>query len=190
MTQVLSHEDLNALYDTPHPVAVSKEIQHIEAHTQKFIEHSPFMVMATTDKAGLNETSPRGGEPGFVKVLDEKTLAFADMQGNNRLDSLRNLIDNPAIGLMFMIPGIGEIVRVQGKASLHTDEALKSLFNEGKKAPKLVVKVQVETTLFHCPRAIAFAKLWKTENQVERSFLPSLLTIIEDQIKDNVNHTQ
>ncbi len=182
MTQIVSHEALNTLYDAPHPLAESKEIKHLEEHAIRFIEHCPYVVIATTDQAGFNDVSPRGGAPGFVKVLDSNTLAFADMPGNNRLDSLRNLIDNPKIGLLFMIPGIGEIVRVQGSATLHTDEALLDRFCEGRKRPKLVVKIAVETTLFHCPKAIAFAKLWSDDHKVDRTFLPSLLNIIQDQV--------
>lgn len=186
MTKIVSHEALNQLYDAPHPLAESKEIMHLEEHAIHFIKHSPYAVIATTDKAGFNDVSPRGGEPGFVKVLDPHTLAFADMSGNNRLDSLRNLIDNPKMGLLFMIPGIGEIVRVQGSATLHTDEALLDRFCEGQKRPKLVVKITVETTLFHCPKAIAFAKLWSDDHKVDRTFLPSLLKIIQDQVTSSI----
>ncbi|MCW4628620.1 MULTISPECIES: MSMEG_1061 family FMN-dependent PPOX-type flavoprotein [Marinomonas] len=183
MSQITSLEQLETLYDQPHPLAVSKEITELEQHAITFIKNSPFILISTTDKNGFADISPRGGEAGFVKVLDAKTLAFADSAGNNRLDSLKNILAKPEIGLLFMIPGIGEVVRVKGIASLHRDKDLLSLFSDPK-TPKLVVKVHIETTFFHCPKAIAIAKLWSMENHVDRAFLPSLLRIIQDQTNE------
>lgn len=180
MSQITSQEQLDELYDKPFPLALTKEISELEQHAISFIEHSPFALISTSDKNGFADISPRGGEAGFIKVLDSKTLAFADSAGNNRLDSLRNIVAKPEIGLLFMVPGIGEVIRVKGIASLHRDEDLLSLFSESK-TPKLVVKIHIETIFFHCPKAIAIAKLWSMENHVDRAFLPSLLRIIQDQ---------
>ncbi|GGN33223.1 MULTISPECIES: MSMEG_1061 family FMN-dependent PPOX-type flavoprotein [Marinomonas] len=183
MSQITSLEQLEALYDQPHPLAVSKEITELEQHAVTFIKNSPFVLISTTDKNGFADISPRGGEAGFIRVLDSKTLAFADSAGNNRLDSLKNLVTQPEMGLLFMIPGIGEVVRAKGIASLHRDEDLLSLFSDPK-PPKLVVKIHIEKILFHCPKAIAIAKLWNVESHVDRALLPSLLRIIQDQTSE------
>jgi PPOX class probable FMN-dependent enzyme len=184
MSQICEPEQLDALYNETHPLALKKEIDELEQHSITFIEHCPFLVMSTADKNGFADVSPRGGDAGFVRVLNSKTIAFADTAGNNRLDSLRNIVERPEVGLLFMIPGIGEIVRIKGTASLHTDIDTLNLFAENNKPPKLVVKISVHKLLFHCPKAIAVAKLWSEENKVDRSFLPSLLSIIQDQIQE------
>tara|TARA_R110001606_G_scaffold85379_1_gene193597 strand:+ start:11414 stop:11974 length:561 start_codon:yes stop_codon:yes gene_type:complete len=181
MSQISEPKQLDELYNEAHPLALKKEIDELEQHSITFIENCPFIIMSTSDKNGFADVSPRGGDVGFVKVLDSKTVAFADTAGNNRLDSLRNIVERPQVGLLFMIPGIGEVVRIKGTASLHTDNETLDLFVENNKPPKLVVKISVHKLLFHCPKAIAVAKLWSETNKVERSFLPSLLNIIQDQ---------
>jgi len=183
MSKINEPKQLDELYNEAHLLALKKEIDELEQHSITFIEHCPFIIMSTLDKNGFADVSPRGGDAGFVKVLDAKTIAFADTAGNNRLDSLRNIVERPKIGLLFMIPGIGEVVRIKGTASLHTDNETLDLFVENNKPPKLVVKISVHKLLFHCPKAIAVAKLWSEANKVERSFLPSLLNIIQDQIQ-------
>ncbi|PYF79910.1 hypothetical protein DFP75_10775 [Marinomonas alcarazii] len=184
MSKLSEPQQLDALYKEAHPLALKKEIDALEQHAITFIKHCPFMIMSTSDENGFADVSPRGGDAGFVKVVDANTLAFSDLPGNNRLDSLRNIVERPEVGLLFMIPGIGEVVRVKGTASLHTDKDTLELFAEDNKPPKLVVKIQVHKLLFHCPKAIAVAKLWSEENKVERSFLPSLLAIIQDQVSE------
>ncbi|QUX90586.1 phosphohydrolase [Marinomonas sp. A3A] len=184
MGQICQPKQLDELYNEAHPLALKKEIDELEKHSIAFIEHCPFIIMSTKDKNGFADVSPRGGDAGFVKVLDSKTIAFADTAGNNRLDSLRNIVERPEAGLLFMIPGIGEVVRIKGRASLHTDNDTLNLFAENNKPPKLVIKISVHKLLFHCPKAIAVAKLWSDENKVERAFLPSLLSIIQDQTKE------
>lgn len=184
MSQISEPTQLDELYNEAHPLALKKEIDGLEQHSITFIEHCPFIIMSTTDENGFADVSPRGGDAGFVKVLDSNTIAFADTAGNNRLDSLRNIVERPEVGLLFMIPGIGEVVRLKGHASLHTDNETLALFAKNTKLPKLVVKISVHKLLFHCPKAIAIAKLWSEENKVERSFLPSLLSIIQDQVQE------
>ena len=184
MSQISEPKQLDELYNEVHPLALKKEIYELEQHSITFIEHCPFIIMSTSDENGFADVSPRGGDAGFIKVVDSKTIAFADTAGNNRLDSLRNIVERPEAGLLFMIPGIGEVVRIKGTASLHTDNETLNLFVENNKLPKLVVKISVHKLLFHCPKAIAVAKLWSEENKVKRSFLPSLLNIIQDQTQE------
>ncbi|ETI60538.1 MSMEG_1061 family FMN-dependent PPOX-type flavoprotein [Marinomonas profundimaris] len=181
MSQITDLKQLTERYNEVHPLALIKEIPALEEHAITFIGNCPFVILSTSDKDGFADVSPRGGDAGFIKVLDSKTIAFADSAGNNRLDSLRNIVERPEIGMLFMIPGIGEVVRVKGTASLHTDSELLDLFSENNKPPKLVVKIDVHKLLFHCPKAIAIAKLWSEDNKVDRTFLPSLLRIIQEQ---------
>lgn len=181
MTQITTLEELRALYNTPHPLAVAKDIKHIDQHAQAFIESSRLFFLSSTTQDGLLDISPRGGEAGFVKVLDDKTLAFPDSPGNNRLDTLTNLITNPGVGLLFLVPGIEDVVRVKGTASIHIDDEIRALCLDGKTKPKLVIKVNVNSLLFHCPKALMKSKIWNSESFVEREFLPSLLKIIQDQ---------
>ncbi|WP_068715437.1 MSMEG_1061 family FMN-dependent PPOX-type flavoprotein [Vibrio tritonius] len=180
-----SLEQLAELYPEPHPLAVQKAIDHIDPHTKTFIEHSPLCIIASRDSEGFLDTSPRGGVPGFVKVLDEHTIAFPDSAGNNRIDTLKNLVNDPHIGLIFLIPGIKEVVRVKGTATLTTDEELKNTCLDGNKPGKLVVKIHVHKTYFHCPKALLLAKIWEADAQIERDFLPNMLQIIKDQLHLN-----
>ncbi len=181
MTQITTQEELRELYSAPHPLAASKDIKHIDQHSQTFIENSRLFFLASTNQDGFLDVSPRGGESGFVKVFDDKTLGFPDSPGNNRLDTLTNLITNPKVGMLFMVPGIDDVVRVKGTASIHIDDATRELCLDGKTKPKLVIKVTVDSLLFHCPKALMKAKNWSSEPFVEREFLPSLLKIIQDQ---------
>lgn len=181
MSQITKPKQLTALYNEARPLALIKEIDALERHSTTFIQHCPFVILSTADNNGFADVSPRGGDAGFIKILDKNTIAFADSAGNNRLDTLKNIVERPEIGVLFMIPGIGEVVRIKGTASLHTDGELLDLFTENKKAPKLVVKIALHKLLFHCPKAIVIAKIWSEENKVDRSFLPSLLSIIQDQ---------
>lgn len=181
MSQISSLDQLSQLYPKAHPLALSKAIQALEPHTIKFIEHCPFIIVSTIDPNGFVDVSPRGGQPGFVKVIDNQTIAFPDSSGNNRLDSLRNIIERPQVGLLFAIPGIKEIVRIKGTASLHTDIELTQHCLDGNTVPSVVVKIQIEECYFHCPKAIHIAQLWDAESHIDREFLPSLLQIIKDQ---------
>lgn len=181
MTQITTLEQLRELYNMPHPLAVAKDIKHIDQHTRTFIENSRLFFLSSTSQDGFLSVSPRGGEAGFVKVLDDKTLAFPDSPGNNRLDTLTNLITNPKVGMLFVVPGIEDVVRVKGTASIHIDDETRELCLDGKTKPKLVVKVMVDSLLFHCAKALMKSKTWSKESFVDRAFLPSLLKIIQDQ---------
>lgn len=181
MSQITTLEQLRELYSMPAPLAVAKDLHHIDKHTQTFIEHSTLFFLASQTKDGFVDVSPRGGEAGFVKVFDDQTLGFPDSPGNNRLDTLTNLLENPKIGMLFVVPGIEEVVRIRGTASIHVDDASRSECLDGSAVPKLVIKVTIDTLLFHCPKALMKAGLWNQGAYQTREFLPSLLNIIKDQ---------
>ncbi|MDC0612195.1 pyridoxamine 5'-phosphate oxidase family protein [Vibrio sp.] len=181
MTQITTLEELRELYNNPHPLAVAKDIRHLDKHARTFIENSRLFFLSSTNQDGFLDLSPRGGDAGFVKVLDDKTLAFPDSSGNNRLDTLTNIITNPQVGLLFIVAGIEDIVRIRGTASIHNDDELREHCLDGKTKPKLVIKVTVDSLLFHCPKALMKSKIWNNESFIERGFLPSLLKIIQDQ---------
>jgi PPOX class probable FMN-dependent enzyme len=172
-------ETLEKLYGTPSGAAVEKEIDYLHPHYQRLIAASPFFVLATGDPESM-DASPRGDAPGFVVVADEKTLLIPDRRGNNRVDSLRNIITNPRVALLFLIPGIGETLRVNGRAEISTDPALLARFNVEGKLPRSVLVVRVDTVFFQCARAIFRSKLWDPTRHTERSSLPSLGTIVSD----------
>ena len=169
--------DLEAHYGTPHERAVRKEIDHVNADYRRFIECSPFVVMATGGPEGL-DCSPRGDAPGFVRVADEKTLLIPDRRGNNRIDSLRNIVSDPRVALLFLIPGIGETIRVIGRATISTDPALAESFIVDGKTPRTVIVVAVERVFYQCTKAIVRSKLWDPAGQVDRNSLPSAGTIL------------
>lgn len=181
MTQITTLEALRELYPTPHPLAVAKDIRHIDQHAKKFIESSTLFFLSSTSQDGFLDVSPRGGNSGFVKVFDDKTIGFPDSPGNNRLDTLTNLLTNPNVGMLFIVPGIEDVVRVKGTASIHVDDASRNLCLDGNTKPKLVIKVAVDTLLFHCSKALMTSNIWKSETFTEREFLPSLLQIVKDQ---------
>jgi len=172
-------ETLEKLYGVPSGAAVEKEIDYLHPHYQRLIGASPFFVLATGGPDGM-DASPRGDAPGFVVVEDEKTLLIPDRRGNNRVDSMRNIIANPRVALLFLVPGVGETLRVNGRAEIRTDPALLERFSVEGKPPRSVLVVRVETVFFQCARAIFRAKLWDPARHLERGSLPSLGTIISD----------
>jgi len=170
---------LDALYGAPPPGAIAKEIDYLHPHYQAMIAASPFMAMATSGPGGL-DCSPRGDPAGFVHVLDIRTLLIPDRRGNNRADSLRNLIHDPRIALLFLIPGVGETLRVNGCGVISTDPDLRARFEFGGTLPRSVIVVTVERVYFQCPKALVRSELWNPEKRVERRSLPSTGTILAD----------
>ena len=177
--QIRDVATLERLYGAPAGAAVEKETAYIHPHYRTLIEASPFVVLATCGPEGL-DTSPRGDPAGFVAVEDDHTLMIPDRRGNNRVDSLRNIISNPHVALLFLIPGVGETLRVNGRALISTSPALLERFSVGGKAPRSVIVVRVDTVFFQCSRAIFRSKLWDPARHVDRGSLPSLGTIISD----------
>ena len=182
---VLGDEDARALvasYARPGPVAVAKNIGRIDPHLRRYIEMSPFCCVATADVEGRQDVTPRGDPPGSFKVFGEHTIAIPDRPGNNRLDTLKNLLANPQIGLIFLLPGMDETVRVNGTARLSTDpDLLESMAVQGK-APKCAIVVQVREAYLHCAKAFRRSKLWDASTRIDRHTLPSLAGMIRDQV--------
>jgi PPOX class probable FMN-dependent enzyme len=170
---------LERLYGLPSGASVEKEVGYIHPHYRRMIEVSPFVVLATSGPGGL-DTSPRGDPAGFVIVEDEKTLLIPDRRGNNRIDSLRNIIADPRVALLFLIPGVGETLRVNGRAAISTAPSLLERFEMDGKRPRSVIVVSVDTVFFQCSRAIWRSKLWDPETFIERKALPSLGRMIAD----------
>lgn len=176
--------ELNRLYNPPHKFTVAKDIGWVDKHGRRFIELSPFVALATVGPSGTVDVSPRGGGPGFIRVAEDgKSLLMPDRPGNNRLDSLRNIADGSGeVGLMFMIPGVDDIYRVNGQASLVVDDDLAKEFTEFGKVPKTLLRVEVREAYLHCPKALMRSDLWGDTNRVDRATLPSLSDMVTDQI--------
>jgi uncharacterized protein len=170
---------LRTLYGEPSDGAIAKEVDHVHPHYRAMIEASPFMVMATSGPDGL-DVSPRGDPPGFVVVEDDTTLLIPDRRGNNRTDSLSNLIADPRIALLFLIPGVGETLRVNGWAEISVDPDLLARFPAQGKLPRSVIVVHVERVYFQCPKALVRSDLWNPAKHIERRSLPSSGTILAD----------
>ncbi|MGX5736965.1 pyridoxamine 5'-phosphate oxidase family protein [Bosea thiooxidans] len=178
--RIASLDDLARAYPGPaSPASLFKEIDHVDANYAALIAASPFFVLATVGPEGL-DCSPRGDLPGFVTVRDAKTLLIPDRKGNNRLDSLKNILFDDRIGMLFLIPGCGETLRVNGRAELSCDPALCAEFAMAGKLPASVMIVHVEAVYFQCSRAVVRAELWNPERQVERTSLPSAGTILRE----------
>jgi PPOX class probable FMN-dependent enzyme len=178
---IRSLDALRALYAAPTERARRKELAALDAHCRAFIALSPFVVLSTGDAQHRLDASPRGGDPGFVQVAADGTLLLPDAPGNNRLDSLENIVATGQVGLLFLIPGFDETLRVNGQATLSTDAADIAACTTERRAPKLVIRVQVTAAYLHCAKAFLRAKLWKPEAQVERTRLPTAGCMLADQ---------
>jgi PPOX class probable FMN-dependent enzyme len=176
---VTSIEALELLYGQPYGPSIAKETDRVTAHYRAFIETAPFFALASGGPDGL-DCSPRGDAPGFVRVADEKTLLIPDRRGNNRVDTLRNILHDPRVALLFLIPGCGETIRVNGRAQISTDPALIESFLVDGKAPRTVIVVSVDRVYFQCAKAIVRSKLWDASRHVDRRILPSAGTILAD----------
>jgi uncharacterized protein len=164
--------DLEALYGQPGEASTVKEIDRVTPHYRAYIEASPFAALATSGPEGL-DCSPRGHRPGFVRIHDERTLMLPDRRGNNRIDSLRNIVRDPRVALLFLIPGVGNTLRVNGRAHLSIDPALLESFAVEEKAPRSVMVMTVETIYFQCARALVRSELWNPARHVDPRSLPS-----------------
>lgn len=176
-----SEQALRGLYGEPGALAVRKQMQALDDHCRRFIAHSPFLVMGTGSADGSQDVSPKGDAPGFVAVLDERTLLVPDRPGNNRLDGLRNILGNPYVALLFMIPGVNETLRVNGRARITTDAALLEPLAVRGRAPRSGTLVAVEEVFLHCAKAFIRARLWHADTQVAPGTIPSLGRMLADQ---------
>ena len=172
MQRITTLEELDALYGEPVPAAITKEIDYISDHYKAYIDKAPFVVVATVGPEGL-DCSPRGDPAGFVRVRDKKTVLIPDRRGNNRVDALRNLVRDPRISLLFMIPGIGSTMRINGTAEIVVDPELNASFAMHGKLPRCVLVVTVDRIYPQCPKALIRSRLWSPDSHVDRSELPS-----------------
>jgi len=172
---------LRDIFGRPGDLAKRKDIGHLDKHCRRFIELSPFLCIGTADKNGKADVSPRGDPPGFVQVLDDKTLIIPDRPGNNRLDTMSNIMENPNVGILFMIPGFEDSLRINGRATIVRDpEVLKQAAVEGKE-PKVAIRVTVDEAFLHCAKGFKRSRLWERDSIVERRAMPSLGKIILEQ---------
>ena len=178
-------EQVLAGYRTASRRVLDKVIGHLDEHCAAFVRLSPFATLATASPDGWPDVSPRGGEPGFVRVLDEHRLALPDRQGNNRVDSLRNLASNPRAALMFFVPGIDETLRVYGTTQLVPPDALGLDLTEFGKAPLSVLVLQVERAYFQCSKSVMRSGLWDPDRRVERSVFPPFSQVLRDHCNDD-----
>ena len=182
MNGVTDKNNLGQLYGEPSERAVLKQLDHLDKHCRAFIEISPFLVIGTMGSDGLGDVSPRGDAPGFVKVRDEKTIYLPDRLGNNRTDTLLNVIDNSGVGLLFLVPGMNETLRVNGNARITIDENILEGLSAQGKAPRSALEISVEEAYLQCAKALIRSKLWEEDYKIERKSFPSLGKIISDQI--------
>lgn len=189
---VASVDELARLYDAPSERAVLKQLDRLDGHARAFIAASPFVLLATCGRsadgrAAGADCSPRGDRPGFVQVAGDRTLLLPDRRGNNRLDSLRNIVANPAVGLLFLVPGVNETFRVNGRGTLSADPALLDRFAVGGKAPTTVLVVAVEEAFMQCSRALVRSELWDPSRHVARTDLPSAGTMLAAHTRGKVD---
>jgi uncharacterized protein len=187
---ITTEAELRALYAAPAERALRKELDHLDGHCRRFIAYSPFVVLATADAGGRQDATPRGGAPGFVHVADDHTLLLPDRPGNNRLDSLANLTQRPEVGLLFMVPGVDETLRVNGTAELRDDPELTGRFAASGRSPRIVVQITVRQAYLHCAKALMRSRLWDPDARIERTELPTMGQMLRDQIGSGTVETQ
>lgn len=178
---ITDEQSLRSLFPPTHDLAIQKCQNSLSEHAQAFIKRSPFICIGTQNEDGKADVSPRGDPIGFVKILDEQTLAIPDRPGNNRLDTLVNITTNPNIGLLFIIPGFDDTLRVNGKASLTTDPEILESMSVNNRIPKLAIVITVDEVYIHCAKAFRRSHLWDPQHIQDRSEMPSLIKIILDQ---------
>lgn len=181
MAAVTSIEALRRLYKAPTERVLRKQLDRIDNHCRRFIELARFVVISSVDHAGRLDASPRGGEAGFVRVTGERTLLIPDRPGNNRLDSFSNIVQTGRIGLLLLIPGVDEMLRINGSAELRNDDALLESCIEHERKPVLVLSVSVEEAYLHCAKAVMRSGLWSPESRIARATLPTMGEMQRDQ---------
>jgi uncharacterized protein len=175
-------QQLRDLYGSPSERSLKKQLSRLDRHCRAFIARSPFLVIASADASGRCDASPKGDAPGFVKVLDDETLLIPDRLGNNRVDTIGNLLARPGVGLIFFVPGLSETLRVNGSARISAEPALLEPLAVNGKVPRSGILVSAEEVYFHCGKALIRSDLWNPEKQLQRSEFPSLSRILADQI--------
>lgn len=184
------NEQLQGIYKEPSERAVRKEMTALDVHARALIALSPFVFMATADAEGRCDVSPKGDLPGFVVVEDDTTLLVPDRPGNNRLDGIRNMLENPHVGLIFLVPGMDETLRVNGRARIIDDPARLAVMAVKDRLPLTALEVRVEEVFLHCPKAFIRSGLWDPARHVDRSSIPTMSKMLADQIGNDMDHAR
>ena len=184
---ITSISELRKLYQPASERAVKKEMPALDQHAIQFIGLSPFVVLASGGSEAQMDSSPRGGDAGFVKVRDSHTLLIPDAPGNNRLDTLENIVATGHLGLLFLVPGFDETLRINGRAVLSTDPEDLAFCADARRTPVLAIRVSVDSAYLHCAKALMRSKLWDTEQRIERSQMPTMGEMLRDQVRQFKN---
>jgi len=180
--KIADESALRARYAEPSEIVKRKQLDRLDVHCRAIIAHSPFLVLATAGADGTVDASPRGDAPGFVKAIDDRTLMLPDRRRNNRLDSLANVLGNPEVGMIFFVPGLGETLRVNGRAEIVTDAAVLDGMAVAGKPPTSALRIAVREAYLHCAKAVIRAKLWSDDYKIDRSAFPSLGRMVAEQV--------
>ncbi|QRV24297.1 pyridoxamine 5'-phosphate oxidase family protein [Marinomonas foliarum] len=182
-----SEEQLREIYGYAKGRAKDKQLTSLERHSSHFLAHSPFVTISTYAKSGSVDCSPRGGNPGFVKIINDNCIILPDGKGNNRLDSLVNIIETGQIGCLFLIPGVDETLRINGLARISTSPEYLSLFSDDRNPPKTCIEITIKEVFLHCAKALMRSELWSLKAQIDRADFPTMGAMINDQlsIKDD-----
>jgi PPOX class probable FMN-dependent enzyme len=189
VAEIADKEALRRIYRSVHARAAAKELTRLDRHCRRIVELSPFVVIGTFGEKGA-DVSPRGGHPGFVRALDDATLIVPDFPGNNRLDSFENILETGRVGLLFLVPGVDETLRVNGRAAIDTDAELRASCAVDGRLPIALIRVSVEQAYLHCGKALMRSDLWNPAYHVERATLPSLGEMLRDQRASEAAETQ
>ncbi|MDH3234628.1 MAG: pyridoxamine 5'-phosphate oxidase family protein [Alphaproteobacteria bacterium] len=179
--QVSDRATLREIVDEPMALAATKEMPALDRHCRHFISLSPFLCLSSMSAKGKADVSPRGDPPGFVKVLDDKTVLIPDRKGNRRLDTMQNILEQPSVAVIFFVPGIEETLRLNGRASLTRDASLLADMAVQGQAPALGIRIEIDTVFFHCAKALKRSRLWDGDAQIDRADFPRYGQIIKDQ---------
>lgn len=182
-----SEEQLREFYGYAKGRAKDKQLPSLERHSSNFLAHSPFVTISTYAKSGSVDCSPRGGNPGFVKIINDNCIILPDGKGNNRLDSLVNIIETGQIGCLFLIPGVDETLRINGLARISTSPEYLNLFSDDRNPPKTCIEITIKEVFLHCAKALMRSELWSLKAQIDRADFPTMGAMINDQlsIKDD-----
>jgi len=182
MSIITTPEELRSVYKPALERSVQKEMSSLDKHAKAFLARSPFVLIGSCAEGGRADVSPKGDQPGFVRALDNRTVAIPDRPGNNRLDTYENVLTNPQVGLIFLVPGMNETLRINGRAEIRIDDELKAMFEYQGKLPISVMVVAVEEVYLHCAKAFMRSGLWDASTFIERSSFPSFGAMLKDQI--------
>lgn len=180
--KIVSQEILREIYSQPSGRATKKSMPSLDFHSKNFISKSPFLILSSSNKKGEMDTSPRGGATGFVKIIGDNQIVIPDSKGNNRLDSLSNIIETGRVSSLFLLPGIDETLRLNGSAYISTDKKFLNLFTDVKNTTAACIVIEVEEVFLHCAKALMRSKLWSQEKQIERKDFPTMGQMLKDQL--------